>query len=108
MNKLKFLWRRLFNPFPIEEVFTPSSSADLTFVKRSNIEKKFHSQFRICGKQLIVYGHSGSGKTTFLNRYFKEKKISVVTIQCDANMSFDQIILNSFDQLGIFFNRLEL
>lgn len=105
MNKLKALWCRLFRPYPIEEVFTPSSSAELTYVKRTTIEKKFNSQFKLRGKQIIVYGHSGSGKTTFLNRYFKDNKISVVTIQCDASMSFNQILLNSFDQIGVFYKQ---
>lgn len=105
MNIIKALWCRLFKPYPIEKVFTPSSSAELTFVRRTSIEKKFHSQFRLCGKQIIVYGHSGSGKTTFLNKYFKERGISTITIQCDSNMAFNQILLNAFDQLGIFFRQ---
>lgn len=105
MNKLKFLCRKLFSPYPLEEVFTPSSSAELTFVRRTPIENKFHNQYKIHGKQFVVYGHSGSGKTTFLNRYFKENNISAVTIHCDANMSFQQIVLNSFDQLGTVFQK---
>lgn len=105
MNKLRFLWRRLVKPYPIEKVFTPSSSAELTFVRRPAVEKKFHSQFKICGKQIIVYGHSGSGKTTFLNRYFKEKNISVITIQCDTSMAFTQILLNAFDELGEYYQQ---
>lgn len=105
MNKLKSLWCRVVNPYPIESVFTPSSSAELTFVKRSSIEKKFHGQFRICGKQIIVYGHSGSGKTTFLNQYFKEHKVDAIKIQCDSSMTFEQILLNSFDQLEVFYKK---
>ena len=102
---LTSLWHKTIKPYPIERIFTPSSSAELTFVRRSAIERKFHSQFRICGKQIIVYGHSGSGKTTFLNRYFKENKIEVVTVHCDVSMSFDQILLNAFDQLGQFYQQ---
>ena len=105
MNKIKSLWRSLFFPYPIEQVFTPSSSAELTFVRRTSVEKKFHSQFKLCGKQIIVYGHSGSGKTTFLNKYFKEKKISAITIQCGSDMGFNQILLNAFDQLGSFYKQ---
>lgn len=103
MGALNSLWHRLIKPYLIEDVFTPSSSAELTFVRREAIEKKFNSQFRIHGKQIIVYGHSGSGKTTFLNNYFKENKIDRITIHCDASMSFDQILLNSFDQLDQFY-----
>lgn len=105
MNKIKSLWRGLFNPYQIESVFTPSSSAELTFVRRTSIEMKFHSQFKICGKQIIVYGHSGSGKTTFLNKYFKEHNVSVVTIQCTSDMSFSHILLNAFDQLDSFYKQ---
>ena len=105
MSKIKKLWRCLFRPYPIEMVFTPSSSAELTFVRRTSIEKKFHSQFKLCGKQIIVYGHSGCGKTTFLNKYFKEKNVSTITIQCDSSMAFNQILLNAFDQLGSFYKQ---
>lgn len=103
MSRIKSLLRCLFHPYPIEDVFTPSSSAELTFVRRPFIERKFHSQFKICGKQIIVYGHSGSGKTTFLNKYFKENNISTITIQCVSDMAFNQILLNAFDQLNAFY-----
>lgn len=105
MNIIKSLWCIFLNRYPIEKVFTPSSSAELTFVRRRIIEKKFVGQFRIPGKQIIVYGHSGSGKTTFLNRFFKENKINVVTVQCDSNMSFEQILLDSFDQIGLYYQQ---
>lgn len=103
MNGLKKLWCILVKPIAIEDIFTPSTIADLTFVRRNAIERKFHSQFKIAGKQIIVYGHSGSGKTTFLEKYFKEHKIDRITIQCDSSMAFDQILLNTFDQLGLYY-----
>lgn len=105
MNIITSLWRGLFKPYLIEKVFTPSSSAELTFVRRSSIEKKFHRQFKLCGKQIIVYGHSGSGKTTFLNKYFKEKNVSTITVQCASGMIFNQLLLNAFDQLGSFYKQ---
>ena len=105
MSKIKSLLRGLFKPYLIEDVFTPSSSAELTFVRRPSIEKKFHSQFKLCGKQIIIYGHSGSGKTTFLNKYFKEHNVSVVTIHCASDMAFNQILLNAFDQLDSFYKQ---
>lgn len=105
MNKAQLLWHRLFKPFPIQQVFTPASSAELTFVRRTNIERKFHSQFKIRGRQIIVYGHSGSGKTTFLNKYFSENKVDYITVHCDASMSFEQVLLNTFDQLGQFYTQ---
>lgn len=105
MSKIKSLLRGLFKPYLIEDVFTPSSSAELTFVRRPSIEKKFHSQFKLCGKQIIIYGHSGSGKTTFLNKYFKEHNVSVVTIHCASDMAFNQIHLNAFDQLDSFYKQ---
>lgn len=106
MSKMQTLYHRLFKPYPIEKVFTPSSSADLTFVRRTSIEGRFHRQFKLCGKQIIVFGHSGSGKTTFLNKYFKENKISVITIQCDSSMTFTQILISAFDQLGAFYKQV--
>lgn len=105
MNNIQLLLHRVFKPFPIQKVFTPASSAELTFVRRSSIEKKFQSQFKITGRQIIIYGHSGSGKTTFLNRYFSEHKIDFVTVHCDTSMSFEQIMLNTFDLLGLFYTQ---
>ena len=105
MNNVQLLWHRVFKPFPIQKVFTPASSAKLTFVRRSSIERKFHGQFKISGRQIIVYGHSGSGKTTFLNRYFGEHKIDYVTVHCDTSMSFEQIMLNTFDLMGLYYTQ---
>lgn len=105
MNAIKLLLHRTLKPIAIEDVFTPSSSAVLTYVQRPTIERKFHSQFKLCGKQIIVYGHSGCGKTTFVNRYLKDHKIESVTINCDSSMSIDQIILNTFDQLGQYYKQ---
>lgn len=99
---IKRIWQKYISPIHIEDIFTPSSSAGLTFIKRTNVERRFHSQFRIKGRQIIVYGHSGSGKTTFLKRYFEENKIDYITVQCDSNMSFEQIVSCVFDQLNVY------
>ena len=48
-------------------VFTPSQPAELTFVDREEVNKQLVDSIRTPGRQLIVYGFRGSGKTTLIN-----------------------------------------
>ena len=57
---------QIFNRHQLEKVFTPSSVAKLTYVKRSTLESDVEKFLQIPGMQVILYGHSGCGKSTLV------------------------------------------
>ena len=84
-------------------VFTPTSPARLTFVERDAVNSRLVDALRTPGMQVVVYGHSGSGKTTLLvNKLFQlyEKHI---TSRCMKGVTFEQLVLDAFDQLATFY-----
>lgn len=84
-------------------VFTPTSPARVAFVERSAINDKLVNALSTPGKQIVVYGHSGSGKTTFLVNKLKQTYEFHITTRCMKGMKFEQIILDAFDQLSPFY-----
>ena len=96
------------NPFSIkkykvEEVFTPATAAKLTFVEREELENQFYKGLTIPGMQLIIYGHSGSGKTTITQNLLNKKKIPFITTNCIIDTTINDIILDTFDKLNPFY-----
>ena len=91
------------NKNSLNEVFTPSRPARLTYVDRSKVNDRIVRALRTPGMQVVVYGHSGSGKTTLLeNVLFKVYERHIKT-NCMKGMTYDQIITNAFDQLEPFY-----
>lgn len=96
----------LFKKHPIyelKEVFTPTSSADISYISRSSVEKKLKKALDIPRKQIVIYGHSGSGKTTILNHIIKEQNLKAITSRCTNNSTIDTIILDAFDSLNPYY-----
>lgn len=87
----------------VKEVFTPTSPARIAFIDRESINEKLVNALDMPGKQLIVYGHSGSGKTTLLANKLHQLYERHITTHCMKGMTFDQIVLDAFDQLGAYF-----
>lgn len=89
--------------YRLNEVFTPSRPARVTFVDRDKINNRIVRALRTPGTQIVIYGHTGSGKTTLLeNKLFQVYEKHIKT-NCMKGMSFDQILLDAFDQLGEFY-----
>ena len=84
----------------IHEVFTPTKPARLTFVERETINDKLVNGILTPGKQLIVYGHSGSGKSTLLVNKLHQLYENHITTRCMKGVTFEQIMLDAFDQLS--------
>ena len=97
----KFLVR-WFNvhPIEVENVFTPSTAAEKNYVSRPELEKFIKRDLKTPGKQLLVYGHSGSGKTTIIRRILKQEHIKFIITQCEEATTYEQLILNAFDSLN--------
>lgn len=87
----------------VTEVFTPTKPATLTFVERKSIQDKLVNTLKTPGKQVVVYGHSGSGKSTLLINKLRQLYEEHVTTRCIKGMTYDQILLDAFDQLDKYF-----
>jgi hypothetical protein len=89
--------------FNVSEIFTPCSPASYTYVERESINKQLIRAFNTPGKQIIIYGHSGVGKSTILTNKLKDLKISTITTRCIKDMSLYNIIVDAFNQLDIYY-----
>ena len=87
----------------LHDVFTPTRPALLTFVERNNIQDKLVDALRTPGKQLVVYGQTGSGKSTLLINKLQQLYEDNITTRCVTGLSFDQLILDAFDQLNKYY-----
>lgn len=85
--------------YTIYEVFTPTTSAKVTFVERKSVNNKLVDALRQPGKQVVVYGHSGSGKTTLLNKKLEELYGDHVTSRCTKSSTFDDLMRHAFQRL---------
>lgn len=95
--------RDVLAEYDVFEVFTPTTQAKLNFVERPGINDQLVDALRTPGKQIVVYGETGSGKSTLLqNKLFQIYEKHIVT-QCHAAITFDQILLDAFDQLAPFY-----
>lgn len=86
----------------VYDVFTPSMPAREAFVERESLNDRLVDAIRTPGKQLIIYGHSGSGKTTLIERKLFEVYEHHITVSCVKGMTFEQVVLDAFDQLDAF------
>lgn len=87
----------------VYSVFTPTTQARLNFVPRKTVNDQLVDALRTPGKQLIVFGESGSGKSTLLLRKLEELYPAHVTSRCSASMTFEQLLLDAFDQLDQYY-----
>lgn len=85
------------------DIFTPTSPATYTFVERISINNILVDSLRTKGKQIIVFGHSGTGKTTLLHNKLRQVYEDFISTRCTTNLTFEQLVLTAFDQLGQFF-----
>lgn len=87
----------------LEDVFTPSSAAILTFVERPDLITQLEKSLLIPGMQIILYGHSGGGKTTLIENILKRKSIQFISSNCMLNTTIDELLLDAFDKLSPFY-----
>jgi energy-coupling factor transporter ATP-binding protein EcfA2 len=85
------------------EVFTPSAPAKACFIERDSINRRLVNALQTAGKQLVIYGHSGSGKTTILQNKLFQLYENHITTRCMAGMTFEQVLLDAFDQLAPYY-----
>ncbi len=87
------------------DVFTPTSPATVTFVDRlkEDVNNRLVRALELPGNQIVIYGHSGSGKSTLLENVLDRTYEKQVNTNCMKGMSFEEVILDAFDQLQEFY-----
>ena len=90
--------------FRATEVFTPTTSAKLTFVERDHLNNRLVNALWTPGKQIVLYGRSGGGKTTLIkNKMLQVYSEAPIISKCTSSTSFEDCILDAFDQLAPFY-----
>ena len=105
MNKcIDSLFVKLFNIHPVKtnQVFTPTKSAEANYVSRPELESLITNSLVTPGKQILLFGHSGSGKTTIIRSVLRQNRIKFIKTHCEAASTFNDIILAAFDDLDKF------
>jgi hypothetical protein len=87
----------------IHDVFTPSSIAINNFIERKRINDKLVEALLTPGKQLILFGHTGSGKTTLIENKLRQTYEFHITTSCVSTTNFEQLIVDAFDQINPYF-----
>lgn len=104
-QKLNFmnLIKRCFINYKLDEIFTPNTTAKLTYIPRELIEDDLEKYITLPGKQIVVYGHSGSGKTTLIRKKLNGLNKKFIRVHCEKNTTFEDIILQAFDELNVYY-----
>lgn len=85
--------------YEVNQVFT-ILQADVNYVKREEIDDFLSQEYLTPGKQLIVFGHSGGGKTTSVFKMLKTYNAKYIKTHCESQTTFEQLIVNAFAELG--------
>lgn len=88
----------------VYEVFTPSRPARVNFVPRARVNDDLVDAIRTPGTQIVIFGETGSGKSSLLLKKLDELYPDHLTTRCHGTMTFDAVLLDAFDQLDPFFN----
>lgn len=91
--------------YSVYDVFTPSTLAQVNFVDRASVNSQLMDVIYTSGKQLIVYGESGCGKSTLLINKLRENCLTYMVTRCSQAMSYEQLLLDAFDQLDPFYTQ---
>src|SRR5690606_26578460 len=95
--------KRIFSPFLLDEVFTPNTVAQLNYVGRKTIQEDLEKYISLPGKQIFLYGHSGSGKTTVVRNSLMSLNRNYIKTHCESTTTFNDLLLQAFDSLDRFY-----
>jgi len=97
-----FIWIKE-KKYLLRDVFTPSSAAHLTYVDRPDLDEQIEKALEIKGHQIIIYGHTGSGKTTFIENLLKKDNKNYITTNCMSETTFNNLVTDAFDKLNPYY-----
>ncbi|WP_299693205.1 hypothetical protein [uncultured Vibrio sp.] len=89
--------------FDLKKVFTPAKPARVTFVERKKFNDDMVTALELPGNQLIVYGHTGSGKSTLVENLLHRVYEKQITTNCMKGMTFEEVVIDAFDELEEFY-----
>ena len=91
-------------PVRANEVFTPSVPAARGFVGRQvemvDIRKK---GLNVPGTQIVVWGESGAGKSSLVNKALVDAGKTAVKVSCTPDSTYTEILEAAFSGTGAFF-----
>jgi hypothetical protein len=87
--------------YQLKEVFIPVGLPEVTFVKRSNLERSILSWQMSEAKHLLIFGSSKSGKTSLWKKYVPADR--VIKIPCNARKSLQEVYSDILYDLNIFY-----
>lgn len=87
----------------LESVFTPTKSAKINYIKRTDIEESVWRAIKIPGNQIILYGHSGGGKTTLVRNTLETLNRNYIVTSCINGTTVNELIINAFDKLNPYY-----
>src|SRR5690349_3184230 len=90
-------------PMRAFDVFTPGRPAGVNFVDRRTVNNRLVDALQTPGKQLIVYGETGSGKSSLVQKKLEQIYEGHVTTRCSATMTFQHLLLDAFDKLDKYY-----
>lgn len=93
----------MFKRYKLNDVFTPTTTAQLNYVVRDKLEKTVESNILLPGKQVVIYGHSGGGKTTITLHILKKLRRPYIITHCESATTLNDILLSAFDALNKFY-----
>lgn len=90
--------------YQTRDVFTPTSPARIAFIERESVNNRLVDSLNTPGKQIVVYGHSGTGKTTLLVNKLTQVYEHNITTRCMKGLKFEHLLLDAFDQLEPYYS----
>ncbi len=92
------------NTYSVRDIFTPASPAVYTFIERYSLNSLLVDAIHTKGKQIVLYGHTGTGKSTLIINKLNQTYDGYIITRCTASDNFEKIILAAFDQLERYSN----
>lgn len=87
----------------VSDIFTPTSIANINYVEREKLDSRILSSLRTKGKQIVLFGHSGVGKTTLLRKSLQKTYEKDIISHCMKGMKFEELVRDAFDRLDQYY-----
>ncbi|MEM5558396.1 hypothetical protein AAHK07_07720 [Aliarcobacter cryaerophilus] len=89
--------------YSVRKIFTPTTNADINYIERLSLDSRIISALTTTGKQIVLFGHSGVGKTTLLRKSLQKIYENEIFSYCMSSMTFESLVHDAFDKLDRYF-----